>query len=329
MMRPTALLFSFLACATLAQAQVAEPKKGAATLIDAAKRLIDGNKGKVDEETRKKAEAAARAAVNAIPEDIKNKAQQLAKDPKAAAARQKALETVQGTMRGGDQPPQPATPAAGAPAAETTLPAVPAGPQPQRLRPLVFERPAVADPTQDTVITATQSGSLDPNTWIGIYRGNVKVRHPKGTIECDELEVHMKKDSKGQVVGENKAPKGGDADILATRSEKNATSKAGMLEKHDPPFEIAYARGTMIRVEMIATDGTTRVATCNEVAIYDNRKDTITLRGMPGIQVGNRLIEATDPRCYIVIDGNGKLQTEGGVFRTILAEGQVPPAPPK
>lgn len=324
MMRPTALLFSFLACATLAQAQVAEPKKGAATLIDAAKRLIDGNKGKIDEETRKKAEAAARAAMNAVPEDIKNKAEQLAKDPKAAAARQKALETVQGTMRGGDQPPQPATPAA-----ETTPPAVPAGPQPQRLRPLVFERPAVADPTRDTVITATQSGSLDPNTWIGIYRGNVKVRHPKGTIECDELEVHMKKDSQGQVVGESKAPKGGDADILATRSEKNATSKAGMLEKHDPPFEIAYARGTMIRVEMIATDGTTRVATCNEVAIYDNRKDTITLRGMPGIQVGNRLIEATDPRCYIVIDGNGKLQTEGGVFRTILAEGQVPPAPPK
>ena len=329
MMRSTALLLSFLVCATLAQAQSGEPKKGAATLIDAAKRLIDGNKGKIDEETRKKAEAAARAAMNAVPEDIKNKAQELAKDPKAAAARQKALETVQGTMRGGDQPPQPATPAAGTPAAETTLPAVPAGPQPQRLRPLVFERPAVADPTRDTVITATQSGSLDPNTWIGIYRGNVKVRHPKGTIECDELEVHMKKDSKGQVVGENKAPKGGDSDILATRSEKNATSKAGMLEKHDPPFEIAYARGTMIRVEMIATDGTTRVATCNEVAIYDNRKDTITLRGMPGIQVGNRLIEATDPRCYIVIDGNGKLQTEGGVFRTILAEGQVPPAPPK
>lgn len=327
MMRSTALLLSFLVCATLAHAQSGEPKKGAATLIDAAKRLIDGNKGKIDEETRKKAEAAARAAMNAVPEDIKNKAQELAKDPKAAAARQQALETVQGSMRGGDQPPQPA-PAAGAPAAETTLPAAPAGPQPQRLRPLVFERPAVVDPTRDIVITATKSGSLDPNTWIGIYRGNVKVRHPKGTIECDELEVHMKKDSKGQVVGEPRPAKGGDADILATRSEKNATIKAGLLEKHDPPFEIAYARGTMIRVEMIAADGTTRVATCNEVAIYDNRKDTITLRGMPGIQVGDRLIEATDPRCYIVIDGNGKLQTEGGVFRTILAGSQPPPASP-
>ena len=327
MMRSTALLLSFLVCATLAHAQSGGPKKGAATLIDAAKRLIDGNKGKIDEETRKKAEAAARAAMNAVPEDIKNKAQELAKDPKAAAARQQALETVQGSMRGGDQPPQPA-PAAGAPAAETTLPAAPAGPQPQRLRPLVFERPAVVDPTRDIVITATKSGSLDPNTWIGIYRGNVKVRHPKGTIECDELEVHMKKDSKGQVVGEPRPAKGGDADILATRSEKNATIKAGLLEKHDPPFEIAYARGTMIRVEMIAADGTTRVATCNEVAIYDNRKDTITLRGMPGIQVGDRLIEATDPRCYIVIDGNGKLQTEGGVFRTILAGSQPPPASP-
>ena len=54
MMRSTALLLSFLVCATLAQAQSGEPKKGAATLIDAAKRLIDGNKGKIDEETRKK-----------------------------------------------------------------------------------------------------------------------------------------------------------------------------------------------------------------------------------------------------------------------------------
>ena len=88
-----------------AQTPAAEPPPKKTTLIDSLKKAIDGNKDKVSDETRQKAEAAARAALEALPNDLKKKAQDLATGSKAAEIRQKAVQTVQGAMQSREPPP--------------------------------------------------------------------------------------------------------------------------------------------------------------------------------------------------------------------------------
>lgn len=319
-----ALLAGGLAAQSPAPAPEQPKKKG---LIDTIKKAIDGNKDRVSDETRQKAEAAAKAAMEALPADLKDKALQMATDPKAAEMRQKAIQTVQGAMQSRETPP---------PAQETVAPAQAAapgpppqvGPQPRKLQPLVLDDPKEARQVKNgrTEITATKSAYFDANTGIGIYRGNVRARHPNAYIECEELEIHMEKDKAG---ADGKKKASNDVDILASRSEKKAS---GASVAQDTGIEIAYARGPMVTIEKFDEQGELQIGHCNEVAIYDGKTGAITLRGWPSVQRGNKLLEATDPRCVIVIDQAGRLKADGGFFRTTLIDekaaqqGSQPPA---
>ncbi|MBK8093689.1 MAG: hypothetical protein IPK32_17360 [Verrucomicrobiaceae bacterium] len=306
-----------------AQDAASEPKKSGGNLLDTAKRLLQGNKDRVSDETRKKAEEAARAAMNAVPDDIKNKAQELVKGQGAEEARKKAIQTVQGLVKGKSQEsPNPAPVTETVAVARPANPAVAAavGPQPQRLQPLVFEDPQIATPaapTGQTVITATQSGIFDANSSTAIYRGSVKALSPDFNIACDELEIHMKKNASGNINGKPKTAS--DADILATRAEKKATGQLGRGLPKDSPIDMAYARGTMVTIEKNDPVGELQIAHCNEVAIFDGKTGVFTLRGWPSVQKGDTIMEATDPRCFIIIDSNGKLTADGGAFRTTRA----------
>lgn len=315
-----------------AQDAASEPKKSGGNLLDTAKRLLQGNKDRVSDETRKKAEEAARAAMNAVPDDIKNKAQELVKGQGAEEARKKAIQTVQGMVKGKSQEsPNPA------PVTETVAVARPAnpaaaaavGPQPQRLQPLVFEDPQIATPaapTGQTVITATKSLFLDAKSNAAIYRGSVKALSPDFNIFCDELELHMKKDANGSIKGKPKPKTATDAEILASRAEKKANGQIGRGLPKDSPIDMAYARGTMVTIEINDPAGELQIAHCNEVAIFDGKTGIFTLRGWPSVQKGDTFMEATDPRCYIIIDSKGKLTADGGAFRTTRAA--PPPAVP-
>jgi lipopolysaccharide export system protein LptA len=319
-----ALLAGGLAAQSPAPAPEQPKKKG---LIDTIKKAIDGNKDRVSDETRQKAEAAAKAAMEALPADLKDKALQMATDPKAAEMRQKAIQTVQGAMQSRETPP---------PAQETVAPAQAAtpgpppqvGPQPRKLQPLVLDDPQEARQAKNgrTEITATKSAYFDANTGVGIYRGNVRLRHPNAYIECEELEVHLDKD-KDQASADRKKKAPNDIDILASRSEKKA---AGASQPEDTEIEVAYARGSMVTIEKFDENGELQIGHCNEVAIYDDNTHSFTLRGWPSVQRGNKLLEATDPRCVIVIDQAGRLKADGGFFRTTLidekaAQGSPPP----
>lgn len=317
------LLAGGLAAQSPAPATEQPKKKG---LIDTIKKAIDGNNDRVSDGTRQKAEAAAKAAMEVLPADLKNKALQIATDPKAAEMRQKAIQTVQGAMQSREAPaPAPETAAPAQAANPTPPPQV--GPQPRKLQPLILDDPKGARQAKNgrTEITATKSAYFDANTGVGIYRGNVSARHPNAYIQCEELEIHMEKEKVG---AEGKKKASNDLDILASRSEKKA---AGASVAQDTGIEIAYARGPMVTIEKFDEHGELQIGHCNEVAIYDGKTGSITLRGWPSVQRGNKLLEATDPRCIIVIDQVGRLKADGGFFRTTLidekaAPGSQPPA---
>jgi lipopolysaccharide export system protein LptA len=161
---------------------------------------------------------------------------------------------------------------------------------------------------------------------MGLYTGNVHARHPQMVIDCDELEIHMKKQPEGASV-KKKPVAAADTDILAGPGAKKKSGSPA-----DSGIKMAYARGSMVTIEKRTEEGQLQIAHCNEVATYDGSTGDITLRGMPSVQQGNKLIEASDPRTYMIIDQKGKLTVLGGQQRTTLidekaADAALPGAP--
>jgi len=303
-----------------AQTTGAETKKDPSKLIDAAKRLLD-DKSNISDDTKKKAADAAKAVMQEVPDDIKNKAKEILKDPKGAAARSQAIDTVKTAVQ--KQVPAAMPPTAVPKAAETAavaksaaIEAPPSGPQAQRLMPLVLDDPQAVQTAKagETVITATKSGYFNSESSTGIFTGNVKARSPQMSIDCEELEIHMLKTTPG--TASKKANAVTDSDIVVPDADKK---KKGGLPAGNR-IDVAYARGTMVTIEKRTEDGEIQVAHCNQEAIFDGKTDEITLRGWPQVQRGNKFMEATDPRCIIIIDQKGRLTAKGGLFRTTLVD---------
>lgn len=270
--------------------------------------LFDFRKKSVDEETKTKAIDAAKSAVKQVPDEVKDKARELLVSPEAAEMRQKALQAAQALMQNAKSEGA-ASPAV----AVDETPPPPVGPQPKPLQPLNLDEAPKATKGQ-ILITAQKSAFFDANAGYGIYNGDVKARHPQMYIECEELELYMGK-QQGGALGTPKpktpGPVAKDSDILAPPSTAGNTST---------PIEKAYARGPMVTIEKISEDGELQIGHCKDL-FYDGKADVTTLRDWPQVQAGNKLHQATEPGCVMIIDKGGKLTTTGG-HRTIILQGE-------
>ncbi|MFN0076163.1 MAG: hypothetical protein ACKVY0_06790 [Prosthecobacter sp.] len=278
--------------------------------------LFDFRKKKVDEEAKAKALDAAKSIAKNVPDEVKDKAKELMISPESAEIRQKALQAAQALMQNAtDTPktttPSPATASPAIPVVETPPP--PVGPQPKPLQPLNLDEVPKATKGQ-LLITAQKNAFFDANLGYGLYTGDVKARHPQMYIECEELEIYMAKQG-GGALGATKpkttGPAAKDSDILApAKKESNAA----------PPIEKADARGPMVTVEKISEEGELQVGHCKHL-IYDGKTGNTTLLDWPQVQAGNRLHQATEAGCVMIIDQMGKLTTNGG-HQTIVLQGE-------
>ncbi|MDZ4401282.1 hypothetical protein [Prosthecobacter sp.] len=271
--------------------------------------LFDFRKKKVDEETKTKAIDAAKSAAKQVPDEVKDKAKELLISPEAAEMRQKALQAAQALMQNATAP----TTATTAPAVAVAETPPPVGPQPKPLQPLNLDEAPKATKGQ-ILITAQKSAFFDANLGYGIYTGDVKVRHPRMYIECEELELYMAKQD-GGVLGTPKpttpGPAAKDLDILAPPNKAENTGT---------PIEKAYARGPMVTIEKVSETGELQIGHCKDL-YYDGKNDVTTLRDWPQVQAGNKLHQSTEPGCVMIIDKGGKLTTTGG-HRTIILQGE-------
>lgn len=271
--------------------------------------LFDFRKKNVNEETKAKAIDAAKSVVKQVPDEVKDKAKELLISPEAAEMRQKALQAAQALMQNATSEGSTSSPAV----AVVETPPPPVGPQPKPLQPLNLDEAPKATKGQ-ILITAQKSAFFDANAGYGIYNGNVKARHPQMYIECEELELYMGK-QQGGALGTPKpktpGPVAKDSDILAPPSKDGNTST---------PIEKAYARGPMVTIEKISEDGELQIGHCKDL-FYDGKADVTTLRDWPQVQAGNKLHQATEPGCVMIIDKGGKLTTTGG-HRTIILQGE-------
>ncbi len=294
---------------------------------ESARPLLDFRKKKVDESTKAKALDAAKSAVKQVPDGLKDKAKELLLSPDSAEMRQKALQAAQSLIQG-TPASAPGTMPATTPAQDSPSPAVavvetppppppPAGPQPKPLQPLNLDEAPKATKGQIDV-TAQKNSYFDANNNYGMFTGDVKVRHPKMYIECEELELYMTK-QEGGALGAPKPKKTGpapkDADILAAPKKP---------ANNDPPIDKADARGPMVTVEKMSEDGELQIGRCKHL-IYDGKTQRTTLLEWPQVQAGNQLHKATEAGCIMVIDKNGKLTTTGGHETIILQGDEITP----
>jgi hypothetical protein len=283
--------------------------------------FLDFRKKKVDAESKAKAIDAAKTVVKQVPEEVKDKAKELLISPKTSEMRQKVLEAAQAVMRSAPAPP------ATAPAATTTTPSTavptveappppPTGPQPRPLQPLNLDE-ALKTTKDQIVITAQKGAFFDAKKGYGLYNGNVRARHPRMYIACEELEIFMKQGAATKAATTKPAPNtpaAKDSDILAPVQKKD----------EGPPIEKADARGPMVTVEKISDTGELQVGHCKHL-IHDGNTGSTTLLEWPQVQSGNKLHKSTEAGCIMVIDKNGQLTTTGGHETIILQEKEATP----
>ena len=178
--------------------------------------------------------------------------------------------------------PPPATSASGAP-------------KPQPLKPTPLENPALK--TSRTVITCDGSSFFDANKAIGIFTENVRVFHPSFYLECDELEVFMKKQSTEPDKAKTKTPPEADA------------NKEG--EDEDSSIEKVIARGAMVLIEKYTENGEDiQVGKCKHLT-FDGATKMVTLRVWPQVQRDARIQIAEEPSTYMTISPKGEFKSVG------------------
>ncbi len=182
-------------------------------------------------------------------------------------------------------------------------PASPGAPKPQPLKPTPLENPAIK--ASRTIIDSTDS-FFDANKSIGVFTGNVRVYSPRFYLECDELEVFMKKsnpDDKKPASPEDDEPPGGEED-----EESN--------------IEKIIARGAMVLIEKHTENGQDiQVGKCKHLT-FDGATKIVTLRVWPQVQRGPHLQVSKDASTVMTISPKGELNTVGN-HRTEILQGEA------
>lgn len=200
--------------------------------------------------------------------------------------------------------------------------------KPQPLKPETLAPAADKKAPKQAIITA-DTNFFDPANSISVFQGNVKAKHPDFDIDCEELEIHMKKTEK-------KAASGPQIPTSALVDPNNpppptttTTPPPAAADEGQGGIEKAIAKGPMVTIIQKAPDGSTKIGKGRHVT-YDGKTGDITLRGMPQIQDGYNMIIATAPETVLVITADSKIRTMGPHETRLVQEGQKPkpkPAP--
>ena len=199
------------------------------------------------------------------------------------------------------------------------------GPQPQPLKPTPLENPAVK--AAKTVITCTGASFFDANKAIGIFTENVRVYHPTFYLECDELEVFMKKADKpkGNTSGAPTAEPGAtltsNARNGAAPVQGNKTDEEDEASPEESSIDKVIARGAMVVIEKFTENGDIQVGKCKNLT-YDGNTQVVTLRVWPQVQRGPQLQIADDASTVMTISPEGAFKSIGR-SRTEILQGDA------
>lgn len=200
----------------------------------------------------------------------------------------------------------------------------PGSPKPLPLKPT---------PIQDAKIEANRTliysddSFFDANRAIGIFTGNVRVfKIVDGKtdlyVECDDLEVFMKKDAKktSSITTSTQTP----AEPLESNANSKATPTTSKPEKTSEAEQSGVdrirARGAMVIVEKYTETGDIQVGKCKDLT-FDGITQIVTLRIWPQVQRGANLQIADEPSTVMTITPEGNFKSSNGRTRTEILQG--------
>lgn len=207
-------------------------------------------------------------------------------------------------------------------------PPSPGSPKPQPLKPT---------PIEDTKLEANRTliysadSFFDANRGVGVFTGNVRVfKIVNGKtdlyVECDDLEVFMKKEDAA------KAPKTpADAPLpdsainpLQSNANTDASETPGKdatsSEPEDSGIDKIRARGAMVIVEKYTETGDIQVGKCKDLS-FDGITQIVTLRVWPQVQRGAHLQIADEAGTVMTISPEGHFKSSNGRTRTEILQG--------
>jgi hypothetical protein len=170
------------------------------------------------------------------------------------------------------------------------------------------------------VITAEGAGYFDSKTSMGVFTEDVIMDHPQFHMNCDELEIYMKKAAAkpkaiAPALDENGKP---------IPSAKPATEPPPESEE-EGSLEKAIAKGRRVVINKLTENGEPQVGVCRHAtyigiatSIYE--VGDVILRDMPQVQRGRSLIRATTPSTYMIIKQEGQLKTFGPSTTEIIQQ---------
>jgi lipopolysaccharide export system protein LptA len=168
--------------------------------------------------------------------------------------------------------------------------------------------PAAKKPKGQTEITANEA-TFDQKTREAVFLGNVVVKDPEFTVECDRLTAYLKKQKNDSAPAAANPPPG-------QAPTTTAKPKGGGLER-----AIAEANpNKMVKItqEKAEADGsiTINIGYARHVT-YDSATGDIVLTGMPSVQQGINLCVAKEEACVMTLNRNGKMSVKGDHTTTI------------
>ncbi len=189
--------------------------------------------------------------------------------------------------------------------------------KPKPLPPTDLDPGAKKAPKQ--AIINSETSFFDTSKSATIFEGNVTVKHPDFDIDCEKLDVTMKKSPAKKGPGPQAPPNGEGAQPKAAPSPAAAEpDTSGGIEK-------AIATGPLVVIHQHCPDGSEKIGKGRHVT-YDGNTGDMILRGMPQIQDGYNMIIATAPETVLTITASGKIKTQGP-HQTKLIQDNKPSSP--
>jgi hypothetical protein len=228
-------------------------------------------------------------------------------------------------------PPISATAPTGNPATPPPAsPPSPGSPKPQPLKPTPLQD---AKSEANRTLIFSEDSFFDANRAIGVFTGNVRVFKIVGGktdlyVECDDLEVFMKKDQPGAAASPKITPASTDAasePLLSDASNKPANPGAAPKKANETEqsgIDKIRARGAMVIVEKYTETGDIQVGKCKDLT-FDGTTQIVTLRIWPQVQRGSHLQIADEPGTVMTITPEGNFKSSNGRTRTEILQGDA------
>ncbi|MEM9281011.1 MAG: LptA/OstA family protein [Verrucomicrobiota bacterium] len=125
-------------------------------------------------------------------------------------------------------------------------------------------------------ITSLES-TMDNNTGVITFLGEVRIDHPDFDIQCDKLQIYM----------------------------------ADGAEGSNGKFKRAIATGGMVEITRINADGETQIALARRADYDGNTEDIVLSGGPPYLQAGDRFVKTNSEDAQIIMTGDGKYKVTG------------------